>query len=136
MDALTRSVLERAGRAGVATMSVNPHLAVLRTVLAADEAATLVRTCHRADRKFQGELLLTVTARHLVLTKARFLGGVQPYLVAARAELTGVRWGPHEKLPFLELSFTHQGTTYVLWFNGHQPSQLVEAEADVSAALG
>jgi hypothetical protein len=132
VDALTRSVTAAAGRAGLPTMILNRHLDALRPVVRPDDEALLVRTCLRADRKGQGDLLLTVTGRSLLVTRERFLRGVQLYLAADRAELTDLRWDPHERMPYMELSFGYRGTRYLLWFAGFQPAELTAVDADLT----
>jgi hypothetical protein len=131
METSARSVLEAGLRANLPTMTLNRHLAVLRSAVALDDEALVVRPCHRADRRWQGDLLLTVTHRRLLLTREHLLRGIQLYLDADRADVADVRWGRHERLPYVELSFGHDDGRYLLWFPAFQSQELVEIEADI-----
>jgi hypothetical protein len=135
VDLLTKSVFEAAAATDMPTARVNRHLAVLRTTLSPDDEALFVRKCNRADRRWQGELTLTVTSARLVLTRERLFRGVHVYLHAARDELADVRWGAHQQLSLLELSFGYRDVRYLLWFFAHQPQQMVEVESAVARAF-
>jgi hypothetical protein len=136
LDLLTKSVFEAAAATDMPTASVNKLLAILRTALSPDDEAVLLRTCNRADRKWQGELVLTVTRTRLVLTRERLFRGIQWYLDAERDGLADVRWGAHQRWPLLELSFDYHGIGYLLWLWARQPQQMVALESALARAFG
>ena len=117
-------------------MTVNRHLAALTQVLAADDEALMVRECYRTDRKWQGVLLLTVTTRRLVLTRARLFGRTDVRLNVARSELVDVRWDRHAVMPGIELTFSHEGHRYGLYFQSHQLQVTVDVDNELTNALG
>jgi hypothetical protein len=135
MDVLDRSVYEAGSRVELPTMTLNRHLTVLRGAASPDDEALLVRRCNRLDRRWQGDLLLTVTRRRLLLTRERFLRGTHLYLDADRADVTGVRWESHERMPGLELSFDHGAVRYMLWLPAFQPEHMSDIEVELAGTF-
>ncbi len=95
MDVFSRTFLPAAAEAGVAIPTVSRHMPVFRRCVEADDTAVLVARCLHPDRPLQGEFLLVLTHRRLVVTQeTRLLRRLRLHLNAELRHLatsTGTR---------------------------------------------
>jgi hypothetical protein len=107
MDVFSRTFLPAAAEAGVAIPTVSRHMPVFRRCVAADDTAALVARCTRADRPAQGEYLLLLTYRRLVVThESRMLHRLRLHLNTELGHLGNVTWNPDPRLSAVELAAT------------------------------
>jgi len=107
MDVFSRTFLPAAAEAGVAIPTVSRHMPVFRRCVAADDTAAVVARCTRADRPAQGEYLLLLTYRRLVVThESRMLHRLRLHLNTELGHLGNVTWNPDPRLSAVELAAT------------------------------
>lgn len=107
MDVFSRSFLPAAAEARVPTLSLNRHMSILRRCVESGDAPVLVTRCIRPERPAQGEYLLLLTYRRLVVTQqSRLLHRLRLHLNHDLRHLSNVTWNPDLGLPGVELAAT------------------------------
>jgi hypothetical protein len=107
MDLFSRTFLPAAAEAGVAGPTVSRHLPVFRRCVQPDDATVLVTRCVRSDRPTQGEYLLLLTYRRLVVTQeTRLLHRLHLHLNTELRHLGNVTWSPDPRMCAVELAAT------------------------------
>lgn len=134
MDVFSRTFLPAAAEAGVAIPTVSRHLPVFRRCVEADDATVLVARCLRPDRPLQGEFLLCLTQRRLVVTQeARLVRRLRLHLNAELRHLGNVNWNPDVRLSAVELAATAiDGVRERFWIRVGHPKQLWHLDALLS----
>ena len=134
MDVFSRTFLPAAAEAGVAIPTVNRHMPVFRRCVEADDTAVLVARCLRPDRPWQGEFLLVLTQRRLVVTQeTRLLRRLRLHLNAELRHLGNVNWNPDARLSAVELAATAiDGVRERFWIRAGHPKQLWQLDALLS----
>ncbi|MDG4822039.1 hypothetical protein O7635_09260 [Asanoa sp. WMMD1127] len=134
MDVFSRTFLPAAAEAGVAIPTVSRHMPVLRRCVAADDAAALVARCTRADRPAQGEYLMLLTYRRLVVThESRVLHRLRLHLNTELGHLGNVTWNPDPRLSAVELAATAvDGVRERFWIQVGHPKQVWHLDALLS----
>lgn len=107
MDVFSRTVLPAAAEAGVALPTVTRHLPILRRCVASDDAAVLVARCTRPTSPWQGDYLLLMTYRRLVVTQeSRLLHRLRLHLNTELRHLSNVTWNADPRTSAVELAAT------------------------------
>ncbi|GAB7041216.1 MULTISPECIES: hypothetical protein [Catenuloplanes] len=134
MDVFSRTFLPAAAEAGVAVPTVSRHMPVFRRCVEADDTAVLVARCLRPDRPLQGEFLLLLTQRRLVVTQeTRVLRRLRLHLNAELRHLGNVNWNPDVQLSAVELAATAiDGVRERFWIRVGHPKQLWHLDALLS----
>jgi hypothetical protein len=131
MDVFSRTFLPAAAEAGVAIPTVSRHLPVFRRCVAADDTTALVARCIRQDRPAQGEYLLLLTYRRLVVThQSRLLRRLRLHLNTELGHLVNVTWNPDQRLSAVELAATAvDGVRERFWVRAADPKQVWQLDA-------
>ncbi|MDP9798623.1 hypothetical protein J2S43_007135 [Catenuloplanes nepalensis] len=118
----------------MAVPTVSRHLPVFRRCVEADDTAVLVARCLRPDRPLQGEFLLLLTQRRLVVTQeTRLLRRLRLHLNAELRHLGNVNWNPDVQLSAVELAATAiDGVRERFWIRVGHPKQLWHLDALLS----
>jgi hypothetical protein len=134
MDVFSRTFLPAAAEAGVAVPTVSRHMPIFRRCVAADDAAALVARCARADRPAQGEYLMLLTYRRLVVThESRMLHRLRLHLNTELGHLGNVTWNPDPRLSAVELAATAvDGVRERFWIRVGHPKQVWHLDALLS----
>ncbi|BCJ65606.1 hypothetical protein [Polymorphospora rubra] len=107
MDVFSRTFLPAAAEAGVAIPTVSRHMPVFRRCVEADDATVLVSRCVRVDRPLQGEFLMLLTYRRLVVTQeTRLLHRLRLHLNTELRHLSNVTWNPDPRTSAIEVAAT------------------------------
>ncbi|MEV1286660.1 hypothetical protein [Micromonospora sp. NPDC049679] len=107
MDVFSRTFLPAAAEAGVAIPSVSRHMPVFRRCVESDDVTVLVTRCLRPDGPMQGEFLLLLTYRRLVVTQeTRVLHRLRLHLNAELRHLSNVTWNADPRIGTVELAAT------------------------------
>ncbi|WP_245736433.1 hypothetical protein [Micromonospora pattaloongensis] len=107
MDVFSRTFLPAAAEAGVAIPIVSRHMPVFRRCVAPDDVTVLVTRCLRPDRALQGEFLLLLTYRRLVVTQqTRVLHRLRLHLNTDLRDLGNVTWNADPRAGSVELAAT------------------------------
>jgi hypothetical protein len=107
MDVFSRTYLPAAAEAGLAIPTVSRHMPVLRRCIEPADATVLTARCLRPDRPLQGEFLLVLTYRRMVVTQeTRMLRRLRLYLNAELRHLNDVTWTLDTRLGAIELAAT------------------------------
>lgn len=131
MDAFARTFLPAAAEAGVAPPTVSRHLPVFRRCVEPDDATVLVTRCLRPDRPMQGEFLLLLTYRRLVVTQeTRLLHRLRLHLNTELRHLSNVTWNPDPRLSAVDLAATAvDGVRERFWIRVGHPKQVWHLDA-------
>ncbi|WP_051799832.1 hypothetical protein [Catenuloplanes japonicus] len=131
MDVFYRTFLPAAAEAGVAIPTVSRHMPVFRRCVEADDTAVLVARCLHPDRPLQGEFLLVLTERRLVVTQeTRLLRRLRLHLNAELRHLGNVNWNPDVRSSAVELAATAiDGVRERFWIRVGHPKQLWHTDA-------
>lgn len=134
MDVFSRTFLPAAAEAGVAIPTVSRHLPVFRRCVEPDDATVLVTRCLRPDRPLQGEFLLLLTHRRLVVTRQpRVLHRLRLHLNVELRQLTHVTWNSDPGLSAVELAATaFGGGRERFWIPVGHPKQVWHLDALLS----
>ncbi|MEJ3742452.1 hypothetical protein WEI85_04040 [Actinomycetes bacterium KLBMP 9797] len=126
MDVFSRTFLPAAAEAGVAIPTVSRHMPVFRRCVEADDATVLVGRSLRPDRPMQGEYLLLLTYRRLVVTQeTRVLHRLRLHLNTELRHLSNVTWNPDPRLSAVELAATAvDGVRERFWIKTGHPKQV------------
>lgn len=137
MDVFSRTFLPAAAEAGVAISTVSRHMPVFRRCVAADDATVLVTRCLRPDRQMQGEFLLLLTYRRLVVTQeTRVLHRLRLHLNTELRHLSNVTWNPNPRLAAVEFAATAvDGIRERFWIKTGHPKQVWHLDALLSHAF-
>jgi hypothetical protein len=107
VDVFSRTFLPAAAEAGVAMPTVSRHMSIFRRCVAADDATALVARCLRPERPLQGEYMLLLTYKRLVVThESRVLHRLRLHLNSEIDHLGNVTWNPDPRLSAVELAAT------------------------------
>lgn len=131
MDVFSRTFLPAAAEAGVAISTVSRHMPVFRRCVEADDATVLVTRCLRPDRPMQGEFLLLLTYRRLVVTQeTRVLHRLRLHLNTELRHLSNVTWNPDPRVAAVELAATAvDGIRERFWIKTTHPKQVWHLDA-------
>jgi hypothetical protein len=134
MDVFSRTFLPAAAEAGVAVPTVGRHLSVFRRCVSPDDATALVARCLRPDRPLQGEYMLLLTYRRLVVThETRVLHRMRLHLNAELGHLSNVTWSPDPRISAVELAATAiDGVRERFWIKVGHPKQVWHLDALLS----
>jgi hypothetical protein len=137
MDVFSRTFLPAAAEAGVAISTVSRHMPVFRRCVEADDATVLVTRCLRPDRPMQGEFLLLLTFRRLVVTQeTRVLHRLRLHLNTELRHLSNVTWNPNPRLAAVDLAATAvDGIRERFWIKTSHPKQVWHLDALLSHAF-
>lgn len=137
MDVFSRTFLPAAAEAGVAISTVSRHMPVFRRCVEADDATVLVTRCLRAARPLQGDFLLLLTYRRLVVTKETcVLHRLRLHLNTELRHLSNVTWNPDPRVAAIELAATAvDGVRERFWIKAVQPKQVWHLDALLSHAF-
>jgi hypothetical protein len=137
MDVFSRTFLPAAAEAGVALSTVSRHMPVLRRCVEADDATVLVTRCLRAARPTQGDFLLLLTYRRLVVTQeTRVLHRLRLHLNAEFRHLSNVTWNSHPRIAAVEFAATAvDGVRERFWIKAVGPNQVWHLDALLSHAF-
>ena len=107
MDVFSRTLRPVAVEARVPTPGTHRHMSIMRRCIQSGDAPVLVTRCIRPDRPTQGEYLLLLTYRRLVVTqRSRLLQRLRLHLDTDLRHLSNVTWSPDPRLPVVELAAT------------------------------
>jgi hypothetical protein len=107
MDTFSRTFLPAAAEAGVALPTVSRHLPIFRRCVESDDATVLVTRCVRPTSPLEGEFLLLLTYRRLVVTQeTRLLHRLRLHLNTELRHLSNVNWNPDPRLSAVEFVAT------------------------------
>jgi hypothetical protein len=134
MDVFSRTFLPAAAEAGVAIPTVGRHMSVFRQCVCADDATALVARCVRPDRPLQGEYMLLLTYRRLVVThETRVLHRLRLHLNTELGHLSNVTWSPDPRISAVELAATAvDGVRERFWIKVAHPKQVWHLDALLS----
>jgi hypothetical protein len=134
MDVFSRTYLPAAAEAGVAIPTVSRHMPVLRRCIEPADATVLTARCLRPDRPLQGEFLLVLTYRRLVVTQeTRMLRRLRLHLNAELRHLNNVTWTPDTRLGAVELAATAvDGVRERFWIRVGGPHRVWHVDALLS----
>ncbi|MEV4767840.1 hypothetical protein [Micromonospora humida] len=107
MDVFSRTFLPAAAETGLAVQTVSRHMPVFRQCVGSGDATILVARCARPDRPVDGDYLLLLTHRRLVVTRqTRVLHRLRLHLNTELRELSNVTWSPDPRAQAVELAAT------------------------------
>lgn len=131
MDVFSRTFLPAAAEAGVAIPTVSRHLPVFRRCVESDDTTVLVTRCMRPTRPMQGEFLLLLTHRRLVVTQeSRVVHRLRLHLNTELRHLTNVTWNPDPRMAGLEFAATAiDGIRERFWIRVGHPKQVWHLDA-------
>jgi hypothetical protein len=134
MDAFSRTFLPAAAEAGLAIPAVSRHLPIFRRCVEPDDATVLVSRCVRPTRPLEGEFLLLLTYRRLVVTQeTRLLHRLRLHLNTELRHLTNVSWNPDPRLSVVEIAATAvDGVRERFWVRVGHPKQVWHLDALLS----
>ncbi|HET6211819.1 MAG TPA: hypothetical protein VFE14_02990 [Micromonosporaceae bacterium] len=131
MDVFSRTFLPATAEAGIPIHTVSRHMPIFRRCIEPDDAAVLVTRCLRPDRPLQGEHLLLLTQRRLVVTQeTRLLRRIRLHLNAGVPELSNVSWTPDPGLAAVEVAATaSDGLRERFWIKLGDPRRVWHVDA-------
>jgi hypothetical protein len=134
MDVFSRTFLPAAAEAGIAIHTTSRHMPVLRRCVEPDDAAVLVARCLRPDRPMQGEFLLVLTYKRLVVTQeTRMLRRLRLHLNTELRHLNNVTWTPDPRMSAVELAATAvDGVRERFWIRVGHPKRVWHVDALLS----
>lgn len=134
MDVFSRTFLPAAAEAGIPIHITSRHIPVLRRCVEPDDGAVLVARCLRPDRPLQGEFLLVLTNRRLVVTQeSRMLRRLRLHLNTDLRHLNNVTWSPDPRLAAVELAATAvDGVRERFWIRVGHPKRVWHVDALLS----
>jgi hypothetical protein len=134
VDVFSRTFLPAAAEAGVAMPSVGRHMSIFRRCVAADDATALVARCLRPERPLQGEYMLLLTYKRLVVThESRVLHRLRLHLNSEIGHLGNVTWNPDPRLSAVELAATAvDGVRERFWIRVGHSKQVWQMDALLS----
>ena len=107
MDVFSRTFLPAAAEGGVAIPAVSRHIPIFRRCVGAGDAAVLVTRCARPEHPVNGEFVLLLTYRRLVVIhESRLLHRLHLHLNAELRHLSNVTWSPDPRSGAVELAVT------------------------------
>lgn len=107
MDVFARTFLPAAAETGIALQTVSRHMPIFRRCVGSGDATVLVTRCTRPHRPAQGDYLLLLTYRRLVVTRqTRLLHRLRLHLNTDLHHLSNVTWNPDPRLSAIELAAT------------------------------
>ncbi|MGW0435706.1 hypothetical protein ACWDV4_24580 [Micromonospora sp. NPDC003197] len=107
MDVFSQTLPPTAVVAGVSATRAGRHLVNLRQCVESGDDAVLVTRCTRVDRPAQGDYLLLLTHRRLVvMRRTRLLRRLRLHLNTELRHLTNVTWNSDPNLSGVELAAT------------------------------
>jgi hypothetical protein len=107
MDVFSRTFLPAAAEGGVAIPTISRHVPIFRRCVEADDATVLVTRGVRPDRPMNGEFVLLLTYRRLVIIQeTRVLHRLRLHLNAELRHLSNVNWSPDPRIGAVELAAT------------------------------
>jgi len=130
----SRTFLPAAAETGVALPTVSRHLPVFRRCVEPDDTTVIVTRCVRPTRPMQGEFLLLLTHRRLVVTQeSRVVHRLRLHLNAELRHLTNVAWNADPRTAGIELAVTAvDGIRERFWIKVGHPKQASHLEALLS----
>lgn len=137
MDVFSRTFLPAAAESGVAIPTVSRHLPVFRRCVEPDDTTVLVSRCIRPTRPMQGEFLLLLTSRRLVVTQeSRMMHRLRLHLNTELRHLINVTWNADPRMPGVELAATAiDGVRERFWIKVGHPKQVAHLDALLSHAF-
>lgn len=134
MDAFSRTFLPAAAEAGVAMPTVSRHLPIFRRCVEPDDSAVVVTRCVRPNSPLEGEFLLLMTYRRLVVTQeTRVLHRLRLHLNAELRDLSNVNWNTDPRTSAVELAATAvDGVRERFWIKVGHPKQVWHLDALLS----
>lgn len=107
MDVFSRTFLPAAAEAGVAFPTVSRHLPVFRRCVEFDDTTVLVARCVRPTAPLDGEFVLLLTYRRLVVThETKVLHRLRLHLNTDLRHLSNVSWNPDPRMSLVEFAAT------------------------------
>lgn len=107
MDVFSRTFLPAAAEGGVAIPTVSRHMPIFRRCVEAGDATVLVTRCGRPERPMNGDFVLLLTYRRLVvIQETRVLHRLRLHLNAELRHLSNVNWSPDPRTGAVELAAT------------------------------
>ena len=95
MDVFSRTFLSAAAEAGIADPTVSRHLPIFRRCVEPDDATVLVGRCARPETPLNGEFMLLLTCRRLVvIQESKVFHRLRLHLNANLRHLSNVTWSP------------------------------------------
>ncbi|HEY2950390.1 MAG TPA: hypothetical protein VGJ53_18660 [Micromonosporaceae bacterium] len=134
MDVFLRTFLPAAAEAGVAIPTVSRYLPLFRRCVDNDDATVIVARCLRPDRPAQGEFILLLTHRRLVVAQeSRLLHRLRLHLNSDLDDLSNVTWSPDPRMSAVELAATSlDGGRERFWIRVGHPKQVWHVDALLS----
>ncbi|HZN76583.1 MAG TPA: hypothetical protein VFC00_33570 [Micromonosporaceae bacterium] len=134
MDVFSRTFLPATAEAALPIPTVSRHMPAIRRCVEPDDATVFINRCLRPERPLNGEHLLLLTQRRLVVTtETRFLHRIRLYLNADVRDLTNVDWTPDLRMSAVELAVTaHDGIRERFWIKLGMPSRVWHLDALLS----
>jgi hypothetical protein len=137
MDVFSYTFLSAAAQTGLAVPTVGRHMPVFRHCVEPDDPAVLVARCVRPHRPLQGEFVLLLTSRRLVVThESRMLRRLRLHLNTDLGHLLNVTWTPEPRLSAVELAATAvDGVRERFWIKLDHPKQIGHLDALLGRAF-
>jgi hypothetical protein len=134
MDTFSRTFLPAAAETGLAIPTVSRHFPIFRSCVESDDATVLVSRCIRATDPHEGEFLLLLTYRRLVVTQeTRVLHRLRLHLNSELRHLSNVNWNPEPRLSVVEFAATAvDGVRERFWVKVGHPKQVWHLDALLS----
>lgn len=134
MDVFSRTFVPAAAEAGVAIPTVSRHLPIFRRCVESDDATVLVSRCVRPTIPHEGDFLLLLTYRRLVVTQeTRVLHRLRLHLNTELRHLSNVNWNPDPRLSVVEFAATAvDGVRERFWIKVGHPKQVWHLDALLS----
>jgi len=107
MDVFARTFLPAAAETGVPISTTSRHMPVFRRCVSPNERTILVARCQRPEQPMQGDYLLLLTRRRLVVThETMLLHRLRLHLNSELRHLDHVTWSADSRAAFVELAAT------------------------------
>ena len=107
MDVFSRTFLPAAAESSVPIATTSRHMPVLRRCVSPNERTVLVARCQRPDQPMQGDYLLLLTKRRLVVTQETILWRrLRLHLNSELRHLDHVTWTTDSRAGVVELAVT------------------------------
>jgi hypothetical protein len=134
VDTFSRTFLPAAAEAGVANPTVSRHLPIFRRCVESDDATVVVSRCIRPASPLEGEFLLLLTYRRLVVTQeTRVLHRLRLHLNTDLRHLSNVNWNPDPRLSAVEFAATAvDGVRERFWIKVGHPKHVWHLDALLS----
>jgi hypothetical protein len=137
MDVFSRTFLPAAAEAGLAVPTVTRHLPILRRCVEPDDTTMLVARCIRPANPLQGDYLLLMTHRRLIVTQeSRLLHRLRLHLNTELRHLSNVNWNADPRTSAVEFAATAvDGVRERFWIKVGHPKQVWHLDALLSRAF-